>query len=282
MLDAMDIANKFIFPAPTPSYDRNSYRRHLCWVPFNPAISPDKFSDPDCKDGIPCLWFPSSRAATVMLCLHGNAEDLGMSFSFIRHMRDQFKVNCIAVEYPGYGLLNHMTSSEEAVNEIVFTVFRYLVDHLKVNYEHIIVFGRSIGSGPATYLGSKFPIGGMILVSAFASIREAVHSIAGRVPSLLFNERFPNSSLIPNVTCPTLFIHGQKDGLIPPDHSVKLFQKCRARKLIITPDQMQHNSNLFSDAQYLAVPAINFFGLPGFCTNSPPVMPPELFSRYHF
>ena len=26
-----------------------------------------------------------------MLFLHGNAEDLGMSFTFVRHMRDQFK-----------------------------------------------------------------------------------------------------------------------------------------------------------------------------------------------
>ncbi len=191
---------------------------------------------------------------SIRLCLHGNAEDLGMSFAFIRHMRDQFKVNCLAVEYPSYGLLKHLEASEDAVNEAVFTVLRYLVDQMKVSYQHIIVFGRSIGSGPSTYIGSRFPIGGMILVSAFVSIKEAIHSIAGRVPSMLFNERFPNSSLIKNVTCPTLFIHGQKDSLIPPDHSVQLFKRCRARKLLITPATMEHNSNLFGDANYLAIP----------------------------
>ena len=35
--------------------------------------------------------------AEVMLFLHGNAEDLGMSFTFVRHMRDQFKVNVPAL-----------------------------------------------------------------------------------------------------------------------------------------------------------------------------------------
>ena len=29
--------------------------------------------------GIPCMWLPAPRAANVMLFLHGNAEDLGMS-----------------------------------------------------------------------------------------------------------------------------------------------------------------------------------------------------------
>ena len=28
-------------------------------------------------------------------------EDLGMSFAILKHMRDQFKVNVLAVEYPG-------------------------------------------------------------------------------------------------------------------------------------------------------------------------------------
>ncbi|CAE8629989.1 unnamed protein product [Polarella glacialis] len=40
---------------------------------------------------------------------------------------------------------------------------------------------------------------------------------------------------------------------------------------------MEHNTNLFTDAQYLAVPAINFFGLPGYQQESPPTMPSRFF-----
>lgn len=54
--------------------------------------------------GLPVLWFPSSiSAATVILYLHGNAEDLGMCQSFLKHMNEQFRVNVIGMEYPGYG-----------------------------------------------------------------------------------------------------------------------------------------------------------------------------------
>lgn len=50
-----------------------------------------------------------------------------------------------------------------------------------------------------------------------------------------------------NVSCPVLFIHGASDTLIPVDHSKTLFGLCRARKLLVTPPKMDHNSSMFSD-----------------------------------
>lgn len=214
-----------------------------------------------------------------MLFFHANAEDLGMSFAVLRHMRDQFKVNVLAVEYPGYGLLHQMKPSEEAVYEVALTAFRFLVDEVNVRYGQIILFGRSLGSGPAVYLASQYPVGGLILVSAFSSIKGAVQSIVGRLLAWTFTERFSNYRTIANVSCPTLFIHGERDGLIPPEHSLRLFKRCRARKLLITPPKMEHNSNLFGDASFLAVPAIHFFGFPGYYTSSPPRLPSYLFEN---
>eukprot|EP00441_Pelagodinium_beii_P040986 CAMPEP_0197629154 /NCGR_PEP_ID=MMETSP1338-20131121/7131_1 /TAXON_ID=43686 ORGANISM="Pelagodinium beii, Strain RCC1491" /NCGR_SAMPLE_ID=MMETSP1338 /ASSEMBLY_ACC=CAM_ASM_000754 /LENGTH=439 /DNA_ID=CAMNT_0043200173 /DNA_START=80 /DNA_END=1395 /DNA_ORIENTATION=+ len=271
------LGNRFIFPAPDPSYGAQSYRRHLCWIPWNSVISPAKAADPKYQDGIPCLWFPAPKAASVILFFHANAEDLGMSFAILKHMRDQFKVNVIAAEYPGYGLLHGMEPSEEGIYEVALTTFRFLVDTIGVRYSQIILFGRSLGSGPAVYLASQFPVGGLILVSAFSSIRAAVQSIVGRIVAFAFEERFPNSQIIANVSCSTLFIHGESDGLIPVEHSLRLFKRCRARKLLITPPDMEHNSNLFGDASFLAVPAIHFFGFPGYYTTTPPRLPASMF-----
>jgi pimeloyl-ACP methyl ester carboxylesterase len=275
MLDG--VGNRFIFPAPDPSYGAQSYKRNLCWIPWNSVISPKRAGDEKSGDGIPCLWFPAPKAATVILFFHANAEDLGMSFAVLKHIRDQFKVNVLAVEYPGYGLLHHMSPSEDAVYEVALTAFRFLVDEINVRYSQIILFGRSLGSGPAVFLAAQYPVGGLILVSAFSSIRAAVQSIVGRVFAWTFAERFPNSKIIANVSCSTLFIHGECDGLIPAEHSLRLFQRCRARKLLITPPRMEHNSNLFGDASFLAVPAIHFFGFPGYYTSTPPRLPAHLF-----
>jgi len=273
------IGNRFIFPAPDPSYGLQSYKRHLCWIPWNEVISPKRASDERYTDGIPCLWFPAPKAATVILFFHANAEDLGMSFAVLKHMRDQFKVNVLAVEYPGYGLLHGMTPSEDGVYEVALTAFRFLVDEVNVRYSQIILFGRSLGSGPAVYLAAQYPVGGLILVSAFSSIKGAVQSIVGRLFAWTFRERFPNNKIIANVSCSTLFIHGERDGLIPAEHSLRLFRRCRARKLLITPPRMEHNSNLFGDASFLAVPAIHFFGFPGYYTSTPPRLPACLFEN---
>lgn len=269
--------DKIVFPAPTPTYGKDTYKKHLCWIPWNEAVSPDRIDDERYADGIPCMWLSAPKAAGVILFCHGNAEDLGMCFPFVRHMRDQFKMNVLAIEYPGYGLLHDVAVSEAALKEVALTAFRFILDELKVAYEQIMLFGRSVGSGPTVYLASRFPVGGLILVAAFASVREAAKSLVGGLIAQVLDERFPNIALIGNVSCPTLFIHGEKDNLVSPSHSVALFKHCRSRKLLITPPGMEHNTNLFTDAQFLAVPAINFFGLPGYQQDSPPQMPQRFF-----
>lgn len=270
-----NLGNKLIFPAPVPSYTATSYKRHLCWIPWSRVISPSKAAERE--DGIPCLWFPAPKAATVLLFFHANAEDLGMCFQVLKHMRDQFKVNILSVEYPGYGLLQDLAPSEDGVYEVALTALRFVVDEIGVRYSQIILFGRSLGSGPAVYLAARYPVGGLVLVSPFSSIKGAVQSIVGQVFAWSITERFPNLKVISNVSCPVLFIHGESDSLIPAEHSLRLFKRCRARKLLVTPPKMEHNSNLFSDASFLAVPAIHFFGFPGYYTSTPPRLPGRLF-----
>merc|ERR1712137_254477 len=274
------LLDKIMFPAPASTYTREAFSKFLCWIPWNEAVSPERCKSSQHMEGIPCMWLPAARAAGVILFCHGNAEDLGMSFPFVKHMRDQFKMNVLAVEYPGYGLLSSIPASEVALKEVVLTAFRFVLDELKVAYEQIILFGRSIGSGPAIYLASRFPVGGLILVAAFASVREVIRGFVGTLIARAFVERFSNISLISNVSCPTLFIHGEKDNLVPTAQSVALFKQCRARKkLLITPPSMEHNTNLFVDASFLAVPAINFFGFPGYLQETPPQIPARFFEE---
>ncbi|CAE7808931.1 unnamed protein product, partial [Symbiodinium sp. CCMP2456] len=124
--------NPIIFQAPRASYSKTSFPRNLCTIPWNPMISPGR------TGGVPCLWFPAPKAASVVMYFHANSEDIGTAFHFVKHMRDQFKVNVIAVEYPGYGLLQGIEPAEETIFEVALTVFRYLVDDLRVSYSSVI------------------------------------------------------------------------------------------------------------------------------------------------
>jgi hypothetical protein len=56
----------------------------------------------------------------------------------------------------------------------------------------IILFGRSIGTGPAAYLASKKNPCALLLMSPFTSIRDIVKESAGKLLSFLINDRFRN------------------------------------------------------------------------------------------
>lgn len=66
----------------------------------------------------------------------------------------------------------------------------------------------------------------------------------------LVADRFRNIDIISNTTCPLLLIHGQKDNLIPFDHSIELSQKTGGPYELILPEEMNHNEfNLYDDFQ---------------------------------
>ena len=104
-------------------------------------------------------------------------------------------------------------------------IYDFLTNRLKVKPKNIILFGRSIGSGPATYLASKREVGALVLMSAFTSIRAVVKDFMGKLAQYLIKERFNNLETMAQVKCPTLLIHGQKDNLIPFNHSEELQRK---------------------------------------------------------
>jgi fermentation-respiration switch protein FrsA (DUF1100 family) len=104
-------------------------------------------------------------------------------------------------------------------------VYDYLVSKLRYHPKNIIIFGRSIGSGPASYLASRKIIGALVLMSAFTSIRAVVRDLAGKWATYLVKERFNNLDCMSRVICPTFIVHGLKDRLISYKHSQDLHSK---------------------------------------------------------
>jgi fermentation-respiration switch protein FrsA (DUF1100 family) len=155
-------------------------------------------------------------------------------------------VHIIAVEYPGYGVYTGSPSAS-AITTDATCVFDFVTDVLGVNSRDIILFGRSIGSGPATYLAANKQPGVLLLMSAYTNIRAVVRTIAGRLAQYFVADRFRNIDLMPLVTCPTFLIHGQQDRLIPYTLSQELHEACSGPSSLILPRDMDHNRFDFND-----------------------------------
>jgi esterase/lipase len=118
------------------------------------------------------------------------------------------------MEYPGYGLYVGETGSDKVLNDALF-VFDHLVNKLGVSSSDIVVFGRSIGCCPASYLAKNRNPAALILMSPFKSIRDVAKDLVGRMLAYAIADRFRNIDTIRDIRCPVFIVHGQKDKLIP-------------------------------------------------------------------
>ena len=106
----------------------------------------------------------------------------------------------------------------------------------------MLLFGRSIGSGPATWLAGRHRVFSLILMSAYTSIRSVARHLLGRIGQFLVAERFRNIDHIGKARCPVLLIHGLRDVLIPFEQSQELCEACTGTTSLVLPENMDHNS----------------------------------------
>lgn len=181
------------------------------------------------------VHLPNPAARYTVLYSHGNAEDLGDILPDMAALRDLgFAV--FAYDYRGYGLSTGTPTTRGACIDVE-TAYSYLTETLGVAPERVVAYGRSVGGGPAVHLAARAPLGGLILQSAFTS----AFVVMTRVPILPF-DRFRNLSLMGQVRCPVLVMHGRRDGVIPFSHGQRLHARAPEPKRALWLADVGHNS----------------------------------------
>lgn len=229
--------NSIIFPAPYFNIETTlEYEDNLIFIPKQ---STNSF--------IPSYFIPANKdiiSDKVLMFFHGNAEDIIGAREIGDKVKEKLKVNIVIIEYPTYSLYTQESDTNQILDDALI-VFDYFTTQMNFCKENIYIFGRSIGTSPAIYLSSQRKPGALIIVSAFTSIKDATESLCGVVfgkfLKMFISERFTSIKYIKQVTCPTLFIHGLKDSLIPYEHSQKLKNECRCPCEIHFPEEMTHN-----------------------------------------
>ena len=163
----------------------------------------------------------SGNAEVTILYSHANAEDLGNIYPWCKFLSKTLRVNVFAYDYTGYGLAaNQGDPSEEDCYADVDAAFSYVRDVLGVPARNVVLYGRSLGSGPSCYLASRTAdeaarsdarrrsgvdaddgteeteaVGGVILHAPFSSIFRVVLETGCTLPG----DRFPNVDFAPSI-----------------------------------------------------------------------------------
>jgi len=172
---------------------------------------------------IPAFFIKRRDATITILLSHGNAEDLGMMHERMKSMARELNANIMCYDYTGYGYASG-SPSEEMCYRNIEAAYSYIRNILGIPASQIVLFGRSLGSGPSCYLAAKTAydgesVAGLILHSPFLSIYRIVvnSSNLGMV-----GDMFPNAKRGPDIRCPVFIIHGTEDTVVPFSHGLEL------------------------------------------------------------
>ena len=183
---------------------------------------------------ISAIYLPNPSARFTLLVSHGNAEDLGDDRYWLEELR-RAGFNIFAYDYEGYGT-SEGKATEKAVYQDEAAAYDYLAINLKTTPDRIVIFGRSVGTGPATYIAARRPAAGLILQSPFVS----AFRVLTRVPLLPF-DKFPNGRNIRHVHCPVLVMHSHADSVIGSWHAQKVYALANEPKQFFWAKNVDHN-----------------------------------------
>ena len=192
------------------------------------------------------LHFTVRNPHGLILYFHGNSRSIK---GWARYAKDFFRYNydVVLVDYRGFG-----KSTGKRTEKLMFSDMQFVYDTLAVQYteHHIIVYGRSLGSGFAAKIASDNKPRYLILDAPFFSFKNVVERFLPIIPTryvLRFHLR--TDKWIRHVNCHTYILHGTKDWLIPISNSEKL-QAISPRKITLIRIIGGGHNNLPTFPQY--------------------------------
>lgn len=183
----------------------------------------------------------SNKPGKVPLVLYfgGNAEEV----SHLINDSEKFNGwNIGLFNYRGYGL-SQGQPSEEAIFNDALQIYDYFSKRQDIQTDKIVLIGRSLGSGVATYIAQNRQVNGLILVTPYDSMLNLAKDRFPLLPiSLILKHKFDSISRAPSIKQPLLILAAENDETIPPIHSKRLAEKWGGKVNLKIIQDENHNS----------------------------------------
>ena len=193
-------------------------------------------------------FFPDSniKKAGVVLYFHGNRENIGHYASFA----DNFTKHGYEVwmeDYPGFGKSTG-ERSEKKMYEQALQIQKMAAVNFKT--DSMIIYGKSFGTGIASYLASVADCRSLILETPYYSVPDLFSCYAPIYPTRAMSTyKLPVNEYLKEVSAPGIIFQGTEDAVIPYRCSGGLKTVLRKKDAFISIKGAGHN-NLNDFAQF--------------------------------
>jgi hypothetical protein len=204
----------------------------------DPAASGIKYEVIKFKSGdgtaLTGMFFPSEGAPlATIIHFHGNAQNMTSHFSYSSWLsREGF--NVFIFDYRGYGA----SGGKAGLSGLVMDGKAALAHALKLpgaEAGRMIVFGQSLGGAVAVaaVAESGFKPAAVVLEGTFYSYKSVASAVLRRrwwswpfswIPWVGVTGKYPPSDYISRINCPKLFIHSERDPIVPFKQGRRLYE----------------------------------------------------------
>jgi fermentation-respiration switch protein FrsA (DUF1100 family) len=229
----MSVLDQFFVYHPHPWEDRD-------WAAHSGLPLQDVWFES--ADGIKLFgWYVEQPSPSAMLLwCHGNAGNMTHRLGNLRALY-RLGMSVFLFDYRGYGR-SQGRPTEDGLYLDALAAYDYLLHNRRIRPERLVLFGRSLGGAIAGALAAQRPAMGLLLESCFPSI-EAVarHHYLGLPLHWLLGAAFRLEDRLPHLSLPKLFVHGDRDDIIPIELGQRAFDAAKPPKEFYVVRGATHN-----------------------------------------
>ena len=196
---------------------------------------------------INCLFFPSPKEDRkgLLLYFHGNADNLQRWANYFEDFTS-LGYDVMGIDYPGYGKSDGRPT-EQFIYESADSAFHWAREHYAI--DSIVIYGRSLGCAPASYLNSKYESKLLLLETPFHSLKDLLQVRSTGFYLFKPKYEFPNYKFLQKGRAPCYIIQGTKDRIVPYKSAIKLKPYLNEEEHFLVIDGGKHK-NLRTFDQY--------------------------------
>lgn len=182
-------------------------------------------------------WLVNSHLANKKLILYygGNAEDVYYNINDFSNL----KAASLLINYRGFGY-SEGTPGEKPLFRDALEIFK--IAKKNYNPKKLIIYGRSVGTGIATYVASEVSNNGVILITPFDSLVNLAREHYPLYPApIILKHKFDSTQYAPKIKSPVLIIYGSGDRIVPNDRTENLFRFIKTKLRYVKIEGADHN-----------------------------------------
>ena len=246
------------FPQPVPSQNREPFAEYALTLAHE-------------GQQLRGWYVPGKVSATrpLMVYYGGNAEEVsGNLWDMARLEAGAY----LFMNYRGYGDSEGKPSQQNLCRDALY-ILDTLADREQIPLNHIVLVGRSLGSGVAVHVAAHRPVRGVILVTPFDSLLNVARRHYPVLPvRLLLKHPFDSAALAPNISIPALILIARQDTIIPQQHAIRLSEVWGGPVESIIIDGVGHNDIQMAPRYWKAINAFLSAGKAATAAPSPPAV----------